>query len=68
MTSEKNFKIILDGDDIIKIRSFILENKRPKLSCDFADFISPKIQLKSVKCWLKTSTIILLSKKVIFYC
>ena len=48
-------KIKLNDDDFLEIKKFFLDNQRPKLSADFADFASLKIQKHGVKCWLKNN-------------
>ena len=45
--------IILDREDFLEINKFVINLSRPKLSSDFADFITPKIQKHGVKCWMK---------------
>jgi hypothetical protein len=50
----RTIAIKLDNNDFIEIKKCVLKNLRPKLSADFADFASVKIQeFGEIKCWLK---------------
>ena len=52
--NQKTIKLQLTQEDFFGIRKFILDHRRPKLSSDFADFMTKKIQTKfNVNCWLK---------------
>jgi hypothetical protein len=51
-------KIIIkfDKSDILKLKEFVLNHQRPKLSSDFIDFIAIKLKEEGVKCWLTYSS------------
>jgi hypothetical protein len=50
---EFQINIKLEREDFLKINEFVISLSRPKLSSDFADFITQKIQSHGVKCWMK---------------
>ena len=50
---EYQIVIQLDREDFLKINEFVINLSRPKLSSDFADFITQKTQSHGVKCWMK---------------
>jgi hypothetical protein len=66
MAQEKIIKIKLAKEDFLEINIFVLHQRRPKLSSDFADYISLKIQDYDVKCWLRNAFNYISCKQSIF--
>jgi hypothetical protein len=48
---EKEF--VLKEEDFLKIRSFIINKKRPVLNYKFTSFLSSILQQNGINCWLK---------------
>jgi hypothetical protein len=44
---------ILDQNDIKEIKGYIGNYMRPKFKSEFDNFLSQKLQLRGIKCWLK---------------
>ncbi len=60
----KTIQINLDQKDIMNIKTFIMKTKRKKFKSDFDTFLSEKLQLCGINCWLKCKYNWFLTKKL----